>query len=708
MYPVSTEYLEAIQSRSVETRWYGSIRTQMGMLYDFDMASIVEGSGKVTRQICAGSDIEIGTTCSSQFDISLRMANLDRYALFDSEIKLFFQLLTSTGWETVPLGVFYVTEPPTRTLDVITLHSYDAMQKFDKPFGLHLQGSPYYLLSYACNACGVELGMTQDEIENLTNGNIDTYTYDDVQIYTFRDLVGFIASYLCSVAYIGVDGRLFLKQYRMDPVRTITESCRFDYKPQDYEAYYTVLKAFFAVSEELETVALSRTGLTYELGTNPLIQFNADEVRLAVLNNILTTLATAVYTPFEATVPCDPSLMVGDVLNFTGNHAVDGKLSVITKQVIGINKKMAISCAGSDPKLNVQTAMEKQLATVARGSDKDGMYYYDFANAETIHVDDGEQARVILINYVTKKETHVDFHAELKCLVETAESYDVATDTYTEYDGVIYVTYRSGGAEVVEYYPINTFFDGIHLLHLVYTWWASANILSTFEVFLRCEGCSLTIEQGASRGYIAGVGLVGDGAWDGAVHIYENFTPLDFSIIRRGFEDDVESSFRTPLAPAASESMVRHNFFSVIFKGFTDSVGASRLHRFSVAYNANDMRYENAMVSGGVWVVETSGLGFVTTPDCEVDQIVSVTSKHSGNDVAYIVSFDGGETWWTYANGWVEPDYTQDVYGMFEATMRSITTEQWAEKLNGTLMVRAVLIENATLTDIQIYTEVYQ
>ncbi len=708
MYPVSTEYLEAIQSRSVETRWCGNIRTRMGMLYDFDDAYIVEGSGNVTRQICAGSDIEIGTTCSSQFDVSLRMPNLDRYALFESEIKLFFQMLTRTGWETVPLGVFYVTEPPTRTLDVITLHSYDAMQKFDKPFGLHLQGRPYSLLSYACNACGVELGATQEQIANFTNGTVETYTYDEEQIYTFRDFVGNIASFLCCFAFIGVDGKLYLQQYGMEPVRTISEGWRFNYKPQDYEAYYTVLRAFFAVSEEYETVMLSPNGLTYELGANPLIQFNADEVRLAVLNNILATLSTAVYTPFEASVPCDPSLMVGDVLNFTGNHAVDGKVSVITKQVIGINKKMTISCAGSDPKLNVQTDREKQLATVSRGSDKAGMYYYDFANAEPIHVGDGEQARVILINYVTKKATHVDFHAELKCLVEAAESYDVATDTYTEYDGVLYVTYRAGGDVVTEYFPADTFTDGFHLLHLLYTWWASANIISSLEVWIRCEGCSIHIDQAAARGYIAGVGLVGDDAWDGAVRICENFTAIDFSIIRRNFDDEVESSFHTPLAPAASESMVRHNFFSAIFKGFTDSVGASRLHRFSVAYNANDMRYDNAMVSGNVWVVETSGLGFVTTPDCEVDQILTITSKHSGNDVAYIVSFDSGETWWTYANGWVEPDYTQDVYGMLEGTMRSITSEQWAEKLNGTIMVRAILIENATLTDIQIFTEVYQ
>lgn len=82
-----------------------------------------------------------------------------------------------------------------------------------------------------------------------------------------------------------------------------------------------------------------------------------------------------------------------------------------------------------------------------------------------------------------------------------------------------------------------------------------------------------------------------------------------------------------------------------------------------------------------------------------------MTSKRSGDDVAYIVSFDGGTTWWTYADSWTEPDYTQDVYGMFEGTMRSISEAAWGRKLNGSIMVRAILTGSATVTDIQIYTE---
>ena len=709
MYAVSEQYLEKIAGNTVKTNWYGSVKTTIGTVYSFDPSTIVEGSGKITREICPRDDIVIGSTCASELDISLVIPNVDRYELYKATITLFFQLEVNGSWETVPVGVFTIAEPPERSQNVVTIHAYDNMLKFNNEFGLTLIGVPYNLLTYACNACGVELGSTQEEISNYVNGTVETYTYQEVEIYTYRDFIGNIASYLCCFAYIGVDGKLYLKPYSMTADREISADWRYEYTPKDYEAFYTTLNAFFAVAQETETISLGSNGLTYELVTNPLIQFNADDVRKYVLQNIISRLAIVRYTPFTAKVPCDPSLMVGDVLEFTDNHAVEGKLSAITKQVISMHGGMEISCAGSDPNLNVLTETEKQIQTASKVSNKDGMYYYDYANADEITIDDGETARIILFEYTTTKETHVDFHAEAKCLVETTETYDEDTDTYTEKDGVLYVTYKSGGDTVTQYYPINSFFDGYHLLHLLYTWWASANIVSNFEVFVRCEGCSISIELGAARGYIAGVGLVGDVAWDGSFHIYEDFEPIDFGRIRKDFTEEVETAFITPTSPTFGESLTKTNFLSEVFKSFTETVGASRLHRFSVLYNANDMAYNNTVVSGSVWVLEdTTQTGTVTTPDCAVDEIVRVTSRHTGNDVAYIVSFDGGDTWWTYANGWHEPDYTQDVYGMFEGTMRSITTAQWAEKLNGTIMVRAILVENATLTDIQIYTEVYQ
>lgn len=709
MYAVSEKYINVITGQSATTNWYGTVKSSSGVVYSFDSSNIIEGSGKITREICTGDDIEIGTTCAAELDIDLLLSNVDRYDLYNGTISLFFQLkLDNDSWETVPVGYFTISEPPERSQNVVSIHAYDAMLKFNKDFGIILTGTPYYLLNYACNACGVELGSTQSDIANYANGTVETYTYAESEVYTYRDFIGYIASYLCCYACIGADGKLYLEPYSMKAVREIPSTWRYEYTPQDYEAYYTTLTSYFEVSGETETTSLRAGGLTYELGSNPLIQFNSDTVRKSVLSNILSTLAEVSYTPFTAKLPCDPSLTVGDVLNFIGNHAVDGKLSAITKQVITINGGMELTCAGSNPNLNVLTEKEKAIQTASKNSNKDGMYYYDYANSEKISIADGETASVILFNYTTNKETHIDFHGEIKCNVDTSETYDESTDTYTEEDGVIYVIYKSGGSEITEYYPVDTFFDGIHLINLLWTWWASANIMSDFEVLLRCEGCSVEIIAGAARGYIAGVSLVGDGAWDGSVRVSDEFKPIDFSIIRKNFESYAEIDTDEPVSQNPVENVKKFNFFSIL-KGFSETVGAKRLHRFNVAYNKNDMSYNNVIVSNNLWVLnDKTETGTITTPNCEVDKIVTVTSLHSGNDVAYLASFDGGETWWTYADDWSEPDYTQDVYGMFEGTMRSITSAQWAKKLNGTVMIRAILIESATLTDIQIYTEVYQ
>lgn len=717
MYAVSEQYLRSIAAHTVTVDWYGSIRCVNGVVYQITPSVIDEGSGKITRQICAGEDLDIGTTCAAQLDLTLRLPNVSRYELFNATVKLEFRLrLPDRSWETVPIGEFTITDPPERSLDLISITAYDNMMKFNRNFSATVQGTPYAILSFACDTCGVELGTSQETIANYPNGSIETWNFADLQIYTYRDLVGYMASYLACFAFIGVDGKLYLKPYGTEPDRTVSEDWRFDYKPKDYEAYYTSLSAYFAVTEEYEDVVLSTYGLDYDLGANPFIQFNADDIRRAVLTNIITKLSEISYTPFTAKLPCDPSLMVGDVLNFTGNHAMDGKLACITKQVIRINGKMDVSCGGDDPNLNVLTATEKKIQTASRNSKKDGMYYYDYVNAEEITIGDGRTASVILFNYTTTKETHVDFHAEIKARVETTETYDEATDTYTEHDGVLYVTYRSGGDEVTDYYPVDSDFDGTKLFHLLYTWWASGNIISSFEVLIRCEGCSIIIEQGASRGYLAGVGLVGDVAWDGGVYVYDELEPIDFGRIRKQFESSVETVLAAPEDGSVTQALGRRNFMRTILKGFTETLGAKALHRFSVPYNDNEVAKVNIVTSGSVWqneivYSEDSAIyleGTVTTPEKQVDRILQVTSHRTpgSGDVTYLASFDGGETWYSYAAGWSP---YESGYGMTASVMADIPETDWAAMtVNHTIMIRAILQGNATLTDIQIYTEVYQ
>lgn len=708
MLAVSEAYLEAIQSDTVVTDWHGTIKAKNGVVYEITPSAIANNSLKITRQICQNDkDLQIGTTCSAELDVSLYLENVSRYELFDASISLsFFLELEHNVWEEVPVGKFTVNEPPERNVSIISLHAYDNMMKFNKDFGATLQGSPYDILSFLCSGCGVEFGNTQEEISNFVNGDVETYNFADVRVYTYRDAIGHMATYLCCFAYIGVDGKLYLKPYGMEADRTFTENQRYEYKPKDYEAYYTSLSSYFAVTQEYESVILSDGGLDYDIGANPFIQFNADDVRRSVLTNIITKLATVSYTPFSGKFWCDPSIMPGDVLNFTGNHAVDGKLAAVTKQVIKMNAHMELSCGGSDPNLNVLTATEKRIQTAAKNSNKDGMYYYDYVNPAEIRIRDGKTARIILFNYTTTKQTHVDFHGEVKGYVDTTEEYDEENDLYTENDGVLNITYRQGGDEVTEYYPVDTFFDGLHLLHLFFSWWASGNIISSFEVYLTAIGCDLIIAAGASRGTIEGVGLVGEVNWNGGVYIYDDFKPIDFSIIRKPFTGDLSTAMGTPDDGTLFDTVLRRNFFKTVAKRFTDRIVPFETERFSVPYNDDEMDKQNVIASAGVWANEDPAVdGTVTTPETAVPRILQAKSLHtSGNgDVTYIASFDAGETWWYWSDGWT---LYESGYAMVESTMLAITDKQWKSQLiaHGKVMIRAILENDASLTDIQIIT----
>lgn len=708
MYAVSEAYLEKIRSDNVVTRWYGTIRAKNGVTYEITPSRVVDRSLKITRQICQNDkDLQIGTTCAAELDLSLYLDNVNRYELYEATVTLsFFLELEADVWEEVPVGIFTVDEPPERNVSVITLHAYDNMLKFNKDFGATLQGQPYSIITRACDVCGVELGNTQEEISNMVNGTVETYNFSEVQIYTWRDVIGHMASFLCCVSRIGADGKLYFVPYGLTADRTITENERYEYKPKDYEAYYSSLEAYFAVTQEYETVILYDGGLKYDLGTNPFIQFNADDVRLACLTNIISRLSQVSYTPFSGKFWCDPSIEPGDVLNFTGNHAIDGKLAAVTKQVIKMNGQMELSCGGSDPNLNVLTAVEKRIQTAAKNSNKDGMYYYDYENASRIKIRDGKTARIIVFNYTTTKQTHVDFHAEARCWIDTTEDYDEPNDIYTENDGVLYVSYRQGGDLVTQYYPVDTFFDGDHLLHLFYAWWASGNIVSSFEVYLSAVGCDVTIEAGAVRGTIEGVGLVGEVNWDGGVYIYDDFVPYDFGRIRKQLTDEVDAQLPTESGDTAITRTPKINFFRKMLKGFREAITGKGLHRFSVPYNDGEVEKTNVTANGNVWQnIDTSVDGTVTTYDCRVERILKVTSARTpgSGDVTYLCSFNSGETWYTYADGWVP--YEGD-YGMVEGTLESITEDEWASMIaeNGTIMIQATLTRNATLTDIQIYT----
>ncbi|MDU3011098.1 MAG: hypothetical protein E7B42_09130, partial [Peptoniphilus harei] len=184
MYPTSKEYKTVIKKNSRKFYWTGNIILKDETTIPFTNKDILKGSGYIHRSCSGSSELEIGTVYAGEFGISL-FSNIDRYSLEDSKLELFYhQELESKKIETIPMGIFDVTEA-NRSKKILELKGYDYMLRFDKNFPVtDTFGTAFELLSLSCEKCMVELGMTEDEVKAFVNGEEVLAIYQDHDIET--------------------------------------------------------------------------------------------------------------------------------------------------------------------------------------------------------------------------------------------------------------------------------------------------------------------------------------------------------------------------------------------------------------------------------------------------------------------------------------------------------------------------------------------
>lgn len=712
MYNVSNAFKEKMKQPAQRRRLRGTFGD-----IPFGQKNVLENTFNITNQCSGEADIQIGQVYVGELKATFRNLNLLRTNFKNKEIIAYQGLEVSEGqYEDVKLGHYYV-DSAEWSAEGVSIVAYDNMAKFDKKLLLtSSQGRIFDFVTFACRACGVTCEMQAEDFSILPNGS-ETFTiYSENDMETYRDLISWCAQTLGSNALIDREGHLIFKQYKQDSDDIFTELQRLEGgKFSDFITYYTGISMVNIADKTTSYYGAEiDDGLTMNLGQNPLIQYGLSEVLERQRRAILNSIVNINYTPTTINLNTPLVFDLMDVLTLSGGLVGEEDVKIcITKYTWTYNGQYTIECAGSNPALaNARSKVDKDISGLMSQMKEDSMHYYDYKNVTSIHIADGQKANIIFFRYITARATHIDFHAEVKYRLETTETIDIVDteENVTEQDAILKITYILNDEELNEYYPLETVVtEGTHLLHLLYTWRSSANIIGNWSVQLEVIGGSIDIDIACSRAYIAGQGLVGDEAWDGTINL-EDEVPLIIvpSLIYFDFADEVLASKPTLRNIALNDNIPFTNVNTIVVKQFTDSItDMKRLHRFDVVHNANEMSVVDIMTLNNKWkLIDGATTGSLTTPNCTgTNTILQITSEHSGDDVAYIVSFDNGVTWWTYQNGWIEPDYTQEVYGMFELIMRNITTAQWAEKLEGSIMVKAILTGEATVTDIQIYTE---
>ena len=349
MYSASAAFLTAIKSNIRLLKWSGTI----GLASPVTFANRDIVSGEIIRTI-SGESLEIGTVYSSQLSIELVLPSVSRYELYGCDISINCEIEGAA--DVIPMGTFTITEA-LQTSHNTTITAFDNMVKFDDvafvPSSHLTIQKPYEWLTEMCTACGVTLGSTSAQISVMPNGSRKTGFADVVSdVKSWRDVLGYLATYLGGYAYIGRDGKLYIGQYGSTSADTVPSSFRYSSNLSDYRTTYDGINAIYKNDGVQEYTTNTNTGgLVLELGVNPFLQITDQTNRMDALQEIIDAWDGIYYVPFDSDMPLVPTYDPGDILTFTDNQASVYDIGAICEITYNIGGQMHIKCSGDNPRL---------------------------------------------------------------------------------------------------------------------------------------------------------------------------------------------------------------------------------------------------------------------------------------------------------------------------------------------------------------------
>lgn len=564
MYDVSSAYKQALLEPIQEYK----LRVKVGSTW-YTGEDVIGGSLTITNQ-CSETDIvQIGSVYTAALKCTFRQGLVTRNQWEGVTIEVQEGImLADTSFEYVPLGIFTVAEA-NHVEDGVQITAYDNMLKFDKTWTLSTTiGSPYDILKMICQDCKVVFGMTRAEVEALPNGDQSFALYSENDCETYRDTLYWITQTLACFATIGRDGRLYLRQYadgRNVETDTLDETMRFEGSVfSDFITEYSGVSFVDIASQETKYYKEGEdTKLTYNLGSNPFLQYGTETTRKQLAINILRALKKIYYTPFRTEYLNTPAYDLGDIIINEGGLG-DGAVGCIMLYNYKYSEGYEVEGFGMNPSLaTARSKVDKDVAGLMSKTDKNSIQFYTFKNAEEAVVGDGETAELIHIRFTTMEAKQVTFQAEILADAEVTVDEVVAQ-----------IEYYLDGAEITDYKPTETWTeDGKHIISLYYMIDVDPNTLYQWQVRLNSNGGTITVPIEQARGTVWGQGLVALTAWDGFIDIEENMVmiPLD-SILVASFDGDVEIDVKIPTAIEIADQINTIGLDSINVKEFEDYV----------------------------------------------------------------------------------------------------------------------------------------
>lgn len=484
----------------------------------FTQSDVIAKSFKITNQLCENTKISLGGVYTAKleitFETSFALSVVSRGSwqgvVIVPELGL---TLADASVEYLPAPSYsYTVNEAKWTEKGLAVIAYDNLSKFDKSIDLNQSsGKVYDFLAYACQRCGVDLGMDPETCAALTNGGYTLGLYPSDAVQTYRDMIAWLAQACAAFAYIGRDGKLYFKSLP-EPVEvdTINTAGRFTGAAfSDFITFYTGLSV---VNIEDNTTSYYNVtpdnGLVMNLGANPFLQYGTDEIKNAIRQNILDKLATFAATPFSAAMLTNPAYDLGDCIKFVGGIA-DDYYGVVMQYVLDIDKLSVLGFGENPALMSAQSKTDKDISGL-RGQNKENrITYYTYSNVSPREIGDGDAAQVCNIRFSTIEQTTVTLWQEYNLGITLDDPDTPATVTaYYYVDGVL-----------ENYEPVQTYGEsGAHVLGLQYYLQnVDGGTAHTFAVDFEVDGGTVVIPTGDIHVCLQGQGLVGADAFNGFI-----------------------------------------------------------------------------------------------------------------------------------------------------------------------------------------------
>lgn len=407
MYSVSNEY-RAKMLDQVQTHFLKGYIDEI----EFSADDVI-GVSYINQ--CSDKNVNLGSVFIGTLKLTFLKNILERGEYYGKTIELYDGLLTGYDEnddpivEYVPIGVFYVAEAIFCGASMIEITAYDVLSKLDQEVTIdQTSGKLYNFCKYIETETGAIFGMTENETDQLINGDVIIAPYFQNDISTFRDLLSALAVMIGGFAYADRTGKWQLKAFNNVPVVTVPNNRRFSgMKISDFETRFDCL-AFVYVPDENRVIYIGDPeGYVMNIGANPFLQYGTQNTDRA--EAIFQNVQLMQYTPFDVSLlPAFIALDLGDVISFSNDYTGETSSGAVMKLAYNYNKSIRFNCFGSNPNLrDGKSAADNTISGLSKNTKTNEINYYTYENINSIAFGNETEVTIASLNFTASQVTTV-------------------------------------------------------------------------------------------------------------------------------------------------------------------------------------------------------------------------------------------------------------------------------------------------------------